>query len=89
MRSPEESTRNAEVIILAAINDLKSMLSALEDARLFPGPDEIWDAGQGLLGIGSEVSEYGNSLLKSFSEIETYQDLQEIHKLDADIICQL
>jgi hypothetical protein len=35
------------------------------------------------------VSEYGNSLLKSFSEIETYQDLQEIHKLDADIICQL
>ena len=81
MRTPEESTRNAEVIILAAINDLKSMLSCLEDAKTFPGPDEIWDAGQGLLGVGSEVSEYGNWLRKSFAEIEVYQALQYINGL--------
>ncbi len=89
MRTPEESTRDAQVVILAAINDLKSMLSCLEDAKTFPGPDEIWDAGQGLLGVGSEVSEYGNCLLKSFGEIEVYQDLQDINGLREEVLCHL
>ena len=86
MRTPEESTRDAKVIILAAMNDLKSMLESLEDAQSFTGPDEIWDAGQGLLGVGSEVSEYGNCLLKSFGEIEAYQDLQDINGLREEVL---
>lgn len=72
MNSPTKSIKDAELIIGAAILDMKDMVKALEDNLNIMNEDEIWDAAQGLLGIGNEVSQYGNCLLKSHSEIEEW-----------------